>query len=193
MGDDWRERASAAMDKYACGDESAFEGLYDDLAPRLHAFLCRRVRNPTLAEDLLQQSFERMHASRRHFAAGSDVVPWAFAITRRLLIDWYRKYGRSRSCDHHADTELLPSHDPSPAAVASKRHLLRRVERELECVRSTNRIAFELVKLDGISIEDAAQMLGTTVMGVKLRVHRTLQALQEKLGPDVREELSEWA
>ena len=47
------------------------------------------------------------------------------------------------------------------------------------------------MKLDGISLADAAQMLGTTVMAVKLRVHRAVAALEERLGPEVREEFAE--
>ncbi len=94
MGDNWREAASAAMDRYACGDDSAFSELYDLLAPRLTAFLARRARDEALASDLVQQTFLQMHASRRHFSEGADVMPWAFAIARRLLIDVVRKSGR---------------------------------------------------------------------------------------------------
>ena len=81
----WREAASAAMDRYACGDDAAFSELYDLLAPRLSSFLLRRTHDAALASDLLQQTFLQMHASRQHFAAGADVMSWAFAIARRLL------------------------------------------------------------------------------------------------------------
>lgn len=191
--DSWKPSANAAMDRYACGDEAAFEELYDLLAPRLHAFLFRRASEETV-QDLLQQTFLQMHAARTHFVPGSDVTPWAFAITRRLLIDGFRRADRYLATGSDAATASdRPTPDPSSAGLVGKRRLLRRVEEELEHVSPTNRIAFELVRLDGVGLEEAAQMLGTTVMGVKLRVHRALQALQERLGPDVREELSEWA
>jgi RNA polymerase sigma-70 factor (ECF subfamily) len=194
MSDDWKLRASEAMERYACGDDEAFGELYDQLAPRLHAFLSRRMRDRARAEDLLQQSFLQMHAARRHFVAGSEVMPWAFAIARRLLIDCLRKGGREPTADGDAGVaEDMPCQKASPAAIASKRRLLRRVEQELEQIQPTHRIAFELVKLDGIGLQEAAQMLGITVMAVKLRVHRAVQALQERLGSDVREELAEWA
>jgi RNA polymerase sigma-70 factor (ECF subfamily) len=203
MGDarseeDWKPRASAAMDRYACGDDAAFAELYDLLAPRLHAFLCRRTRDEARAEDLLQQTFLQMHAARRHFTRGADVMPWAFAIARRLLIDGARRSaGRDSPARTDGDPAAVlddrPSHEPSPASLASARHLLRRVEQELEHVAPSHRIAFELVRLDGISLDEAAQMLGTTVMAVKLRVHRALEALRERLGPEVREELGELA
>ena len=197
MGDDaWKSTASAAMARYAIGDDAAFGELYDLLAPRLHAFLSRRCLDDARAEDVLQQAFLQMHAARRHFTPGAEVMPWAFAIARRLLIDAARRDGRERAHgtggdDPAAVIDDRPSQDPSPTSVVRSRHLLRLVEQELDRVNPSHRVAFELVKLDGVSLAEAAQMLGTTVMAVKLRVHRALEALQEKLGPEVREELGE--
>src|SRR5271155_3933630 len=94
MGDAWKQAASAAMDRYACGEDAAFSELYDLLAPRLSAFLLRRTRDASHPEDLLQQTFLQMHHARRHFGTGADVAPWAYAIARRLFIDALRKRGR---------------------------------------------------------------------------------------------------
>ncbi len=110
-GADWKQKANVAMDRYACGDDAAFDELYDLLAPRLNVFLCRRVRDEALAEDLVQQTFLQMHAARRHFSQGAEVMPWAFAIARRLLIDSVRRVGHSR----------LPLADRDPAAALDDR------------------------------------------------------------------------
>jgi RNA polymerase sigma-70 factor (ECF subfamily) len=165
MGDNWRDAANAAMDRYACGDDSAFSELYDLLAPRLTAFLARRARDEALASDLVQQTFLQMHASRRHFSEGADVMPWAFAIARRLLIGL-----------------------PSDRIVAHRRPAAR-VGKELERVPDAQRVAFELVKRDGLSLAEAAEVLGTTVAAVKLRIHRTYEALRAALGEEMHEEL----
>src|SRR5580692_3967221 len=93
-GSAWKQVASAAMDRYACGEHAAFSELYDLLAPRLSAFLLRRTRDASQTEDLLQQTFLQMHHARRHFGTGADVTPWAYAIARRLFIDAFRKRGR---------------------------------------------------------------------------------------------------
>src|SRR5258706_12495523 len=86
----WKERASAAMEHYADGDESAFLELYDLLAPRLEAFFARRC-DKHAAQDLVQQTFLHVHSARRHFSPGANVVPWAYAIARSLLNDRYRR------------------------------------------------------------------------------------------------------
>src|SRR5271166_506830 len=107
MGDAWKQAASAAMDRYACGEDAAFSELYDLLAPRLSAFLLRRTRDASHTEDLLQQTFLQMHHARRHFGTGADVTPWAYAIARRLLIDAFRKKGRESVCaNEDMDEEL---------------------------------------------------------------------------------------
>jgi RNA polymerase sigma-70 factor, ECF subfamily len=190
MGDNWREAASAAMDRYACGDDSAFSELYDLLAPRLTAFLARRARDEALASDLVQQTFLQMHASRRHFSEGADVMPWAFAIARRLLIDVVRKSGREIAGDD-GGTEGRESVAPDqpPDRIVAQRRLAARVNKELERVPEAQRAAFELVKRDGLSLAEAAEVLGTTVAAVKLRIHRTYEALRAALGEEMHEQL----
>ena len=190
MGDNWREAASAAMDRYACGDDSAFSELYDLLAPRLTAFLVRRARDEALASDLVQQTFLQMHASRRHFSEGADVMPWAFAIARRLLIDVVRKSGREiAGADDGSEERESVAPDLPPDRIVAQRRLAARVGEELERVPEAQRAAFELVKRDGLSLAETAEVLGTTVAAVKLRIHRTYEALRAALGEEMHEEL----
>jgi len=66
--------------------------------------------------------------------------------------------------------------------VVHSKHLALCVERELARLPPTHREAFELVKEDGLSHAEAAEVLGTTVSAVKLRAHRTYQALRAALG-----------
>src|ERR1700754_4469287 len=86
----------AAMDRYATGDDSAFEVVYDNVAPRLRAMFRRRGCDFALTEDLLQQTFLQLHVARAHYRRGQEVLPWAFAIARRLLIDAWRRNVREQ-------------------------------------------------------------------------------------------------
>jgi RNA polymerase sigma-70 factor (ECF subfamily) len=190
-GDAWKQAASAAMDRYASGEDAAFSELYDLLAPRLSAFLFRRTRDASHTEDLLQQTFLQMHHARRHFGTGADVTPWAYAIARRLVIDAFRKSGREKLCSNEVIDEECESMAPgaSPEAIVGRQQLTRRVEQELARVPEAHRVAFELVQCDGLSMAETAEVLGTTVAAVKLRAHRTYLALRAALGDQVREEL----
>jgi RNA polymerase sigma-70 factor (ECF subfamily) len=176
------------MERYARGDDRAFSELYDALAPRLHRYLLRASRDPAWADDLLQQTMLQIHRARGRFVAGAEVLPWAFAIARRLLIDGVRRRRHERltisletggheesavdaAADQHGADELLDS-----------QRLVRALEAELERLPDSHRAAFELVKNEGLSIREAAEVLGATPTAVKLRAHRAYAALRSALG-----------
>ncbi|HKP64029.1 MAG TPA: RNA polymerase sigma factor [Polyangiales bacterium] len=167
------EALSDAMDRYADGDTSAFDVLYDELAPRLRAMLRRKRCNPALAEDLIQQTFLRMHCARAHYRRGQEVVPWAFAIARRLSIDAWRHAELERR-QQRPEASLAPG--PEELLIAGE--TARALADGLERLAPQHREAFSLVKLDGLSLEQTAQVLGTTVTAIKLRLHRAYQALR---------------
>jgi RNA polymerase sigma-70 factor, ECF subfamily len=176
--------ANRAMDRYAQGDDAAFSDLYDALAPRLFGYLLRQTRNTAKAEDLVQQTFLQMHCARGRFICGADVVPWAFAIARRLLIDWVRRSGREVSLELREEGGAPPpmSTAPPPDEMLHCKELALSIERELARLPDAHREAFQLLKQEGLSLVEAAQVLGTTVSAVKLRAHRTYQALRGALG-----------
>jgi RNA polymerase sigma-70 factor (ECF subfamily) len=192
-GDAWKQVASAAMDRYAGGEDGAFSELYDLLAPRLSAFFFRRTRNPSHTEDLVQQTFLQMHHARRHFGTGADVTPWAYAIARRLFIDGFRK-SRRESLSPAGETDEAcegTAPDASPETALGRRQLAEQVEQELGRLPEAHRVAFELVQCDGLTLAEAAEVLGTTVTAIKLRTHRTYLALRSTLGDGFRAELRE--
>jgi RNA polymerase sigma-70 factor (ECF subfamily) len=176
----------AAMTRYAAGDEAAFAEVYDELAPRLYGFLLRQTRDVARAEDVLQQTFLQIHRARDTFIAGAEVLPWAFAIARRLLIDSRRRGPREILQDKDArDDGVAP--DPRADDLVEAHELAFRIRRELARLPEAQRIAFELVKHDGLSNAEAARALGTTVTAVRLRIHRAYEALRAVLG-DVKGE-----
>ena len=173
----------AAMDRYALGDDSSFEIIYDGLAPRLQSFLARYTHDRAKAEDVVQQTMLQIHRHRGRFMPGAQVVPWAFAIARRLLIDQHRRGGREvlSPTGDDAMTQLLVAADARADDVAIAKELSQRLEEELARLPENQRVAFELIKQDGLSVAEAAQVLGTTVAAVKLRAHRAYEAIREML------------
>lgn len=176
-----RTQANAAMERYAAGEEAAFSELYDALAPRLQNFLMRQTRDQSRTDDLLQQTMLQIHCARGRFLKGADVLPWAFAIARRLLIDSYRRRKHEVASSSDPAEEAAANNQPADDLLHSKR-VAREVERELSRLPEAQRVAFELVKKDGLSMKEAAQVLGTTVTAIKLRAHRAYVALREALG-----------
>jgi RNA polymerase sigma-70 factor (ECF subfamily) len=176
-----RTEADGAMERYSGGDAAAFALVYDALAPRLYGYLLRQTRDRARAEDLLQQTMLHIHRARTSFIAGAEVTPWAFAIARRLLVDSVRRGKREILAD---DGELDGGTDKGPTGeeMVQARELARRVEGVLAKLPQSQRAAFELIKNEGLSVAEAAQVLGTTVAAVKLRAHRAYEALRGALG-----------
>jgi RNA polymerase sigma-70 factor (ECF subfamily) len=169
-----------AMERYASGDDAAFGALYEGLAPRLYGFLYRQTRDEALADDLLQQTMLRIHGARGRFVPGAAVIPWAFAIARRGLIDAHRRGRRvvlARDEDDAA-AELLASLDASAEELVDAQALADALRAALLDLPENQRVAFELVKQEGLGLGEAAAVLGTTVAAVKLRAHRAYEALR---------------
>jgi RNA polymerase sigma-70 factor (ECF subfamily) len=180
--DQSRAIANAAMDRYAQGDDGAFAALYDALAPRLHQYLVRQCRDQSRADDLLQQTLLHMHRARGRFTPGAEVLPWAFAIARRLLIDSLRR-GKYEVLGDGDEGRGEPAGDARGADdLLDSKRLARAVEAELQRMPEPHRVAFELIKKEGLSIKEAAAVLGTTATAVKLRAHRAYVALRAALG-----------
>lgn len=175
-----------AMERYARGDEAAFAEVYDALAPRLYAFLLRQTRSEARAKDVLQQTMLKIHLARGTFIDGAAVLPWAYAIARRLWIDQTRRGRREVSAEPDADAPATDQIAPDDAAYAGE--LGARIRNALAKLPENQRVAFQLVKEEELTIAEAAAVLGASESAVKLRAHRAYLALREELGSEWEEQ-----
>ncbi|MFO0660460.1 MAG: RNA polymerase sigma factor [Polyangiaceae bacterium] len=178
----------AAMTRFAAGDDSAFGEVYDLASGPLFGFLTRLTRNPTLAEDLCHETFLRIHRARAAYRPGASVLPWAYTIARRLFLDSARSdKQRGRSLDDPQQNERprdpgIPAKDAPADEQLEAARMLATVERALAGLPENQSTAFRLLKQEGLSVSEAAAVLGTTETAVKLRAHRAYEAIREALG-----------
>ncbi len=165
------------MEQYVDGSASAFEELYRKIAPSLMGYLLRLTRNRARAEDLLQVTFAKIHRARASFLRGAPVMPWVHAIARRSFLD-ERRSASSRNEDLSADGSL-PEPRQEPERVPSD--LSEALEHALDALPEAYREAIQLTKISGLSIAEAAAVLGTTETAVKLRIHRGYNQLRKEL------------
>lgn len=172
-----------AMARYSEGDDAAFAEIFAALAPRLQTFLRRLCGSPELAHDLTQETFLRMHRSRGSFVAGNAVIPWAYAIARNCFVSETRslKSRSARASLDIAEHEVATGPEGSAEEVASVRQRAAIVERTLANMSLTNREAFVLIRFEGQSVAEAAQILGASEGAVKLRAFRAYEQLRAAL------------
>jgi len=170
--------ADQAMERYADGDSTAFSALYDELAPRLFRFAARQLRSHAAAEDVVQQALLQIHCARDHFTRGAAVLPWAYAITRRLVFDASRRRDREDLRANPAQDAEEPSGAVAPDEALHRKRSEAALRGDLLRLPPALREAFELLKLEGLSVADSAEVLGITRGMVKIRAHRATAALR---------------
>src|ERR1700754_1599236 len=87
--------AKDLMQRSCDGDAGAFRELYALVAPRLLGYLLKMTRERALADDLLQQTFLKVHRARGAYVRGADPLPWIYSIAHRTFIDETRKSKRA--------------------------------------------------------------------------------------------------
>jgi len=165
------------MERYVDGDAEAFEYLYRQVSPNLMGYLLRLTRNRERAEDLLQITFSKIHRARGSYLKGAPVLPWILAIARRSFLD-ERRSANVRTEDLSSDGSLP---EPQSEEHALPAELSDALEIALGRLPETYREAIVLTKITGLSVAEAASVLGATETAVKLRVHRGYNQLRKEL------------
>lgn len=180
--------AKELMERYCAGDAAAFRELYAAVAPKVYGYLLRMARQRAVADDLLQQTFLKVHRARGAFVRGADPVPWIYSIAHRTFLDEVRRNRRAVVglstgdelpevvADLQGRNEGVadePRHDPEVTRAALS---------ALSQLPEQQREAVVLTKLDGKSVAEAAAIAGTTVGAMKVRAHRGYSALRKVLG-----------
>ena len=178
---------AAWMARYCDGERRAFDRLYAMLSPRLLGYLRGIVGDRATAEDVLQQTFIKLHLARASYIRGADPVPWIYTIAQRCCLDELRRQKRSR-LRWSTDDSAVPvqvvdiTGAPEDADVGPDRELVARGLEALARLPENQRQAVLLTKLEGRSTAEAAAVLGTSAGAVKLRAHRGYVALRRMLG-----------
>src|SRR3954453_22952175 len=105
------------MAGYLAGHIEAFDALYAALAGRIRRYLLSLCRDAAVADDLLQETFMRLHRSRRTYEPGRPVVPWVFAIARHVFL-MHRRAAARRLRVHDALAEEMRRSNRTGDAVA---------------------------------------------------------------------------
>ncbi len=184
--DESEASGDAAMSRYADGDDKAFGEVHTALWSRLHTFLLRLTRSPSLADDLVQETFLRIHRARGSFAEGARLVPWSYAIARNVYIDHTRSPSTQRervaSGDEDPSVDLPTGRDADGEELTIAQDLARAIDHTLAGLPANQREAFVLLRYEGMSVADAAEVLGVSEGAVKLRAFHAYEALRGALG-----------
>jgi RNA polymerase sigma-70 factor (ECF subfamily) len=176
------ERLRKLLIRGLAGDASAYHAFLQELSAHLRAFLRKRLaRLPDEVEDLVQESLLAVHNQRHTYDAGQPLTAWVHAIAKYKLVDLLRRRAKRELLTDPLDEELdfLSSSD-SEAAEAR-----RDLAKLLEQLPDRQRLPIVHMKLEGLSVAQAARVTGMSESAVKVGVHRGLKALAAMIRGDV--------
>ena len=166
----------ALMKASLAGDASAHRTLLSRLSANLRAYfktrLARIGRSATEAEDLTQEALMAIHTRRHTYDPAEALTPWVYAIARYKLIDHLRHTRASMTDLPIEDAEELMAQDDYVGTESANDLTVLLSELPDKMQR-----AIRAVKLDGLSVAEAASQCGMSESAVKVNVHRGLKAL----------------
>ncbi|RMF23763.1 MAG: sigma-70 family RNA polymerase sigma factor [Deltaproteobacteria bacterium] len=170
-------RLGELMKAAQAGDEVAYRELLDEIQPLLLRYVRRRVSSAESAEDIVQDALLTMHRVRHTYEPERPFEPWMYAIARSRVIDFLRKQRRISTLEVLFDT--LPE-----VADAAAEITVEQAREVFEALPAAQREAFAMLKLEGLSTEEAAERAGVSVSALKVRAHRAYNTIKKAFSGD---------
>jgi len=163
------------MERYQQADPAAPATLIAALSPALLCFFRSQQANREHADDLLQDTWLRIHRVRHTYRPGEPVLPWVYAIARRAGVDGYRKTRRIAA--HEIAMEALPAR----FAQSEPPNGLPAFEDLVAALPEAQQEVITMLKVGGLSLEEVARATSSTVGAVKQKAHRAYERLRKLL------------
>lgn len=163
------------MERYQQGDPEAPGALILSLSPALLRFFRSQAAEAGLAEDLLQDMWLRIHRIRHTYRPGAPLLPWVYAIARRVRVDGYRR--RRRIAAHETAMDETP--EPAAGGPAGDSPSFASL---VAALPDSQREVVTLMKVAGLSVEEVARATSSTAGAVKQKAHRAYKSLRAAMG-----------
>jgi RNA polymerase sigma-70 factor (ECF subfamily) len=180
------------MVAYRDGDAGALDELYRRYQGPIFGFAYRYMGNADQAQDVLQETFLRVHRGREQYSPSSKFSSWLFRIARNLCIDEKRRYWNRRVMaetemagrDPDADTNVLQSFADDGTTASEKLgedEVARRIRAAIEQLSDEQREVMILSKYQDMTYREIGDILGISTESVKQRAYRAHMRLRELL------------
>ncbi len=164
------------MERYQAADPQAPSVLVHAISPTLLRFFCAQGGTREEADDLLQETWLRVHRSRHTYRPGEQLMPWIYAIARHVRVDAYRK--KRRITTHEAAVDSLPDLPPIRTNAAAEAPTF---EELIASLPPSQKEVVTMLKVAGLSLEQIAEATSSSVGAVKQKAHRAYERLRTLL------------
>ncbi len=160
-------------------DEAALGELYDRYAPRIYAYIYRRVGDAHLAEDLTGDVFVRViQAVQAERLWHTSFQAWLYRIAHNLVVDYYRR--RPPVTELELDEQLVTAED-DPASAVAERLSQRSLRAAVSRLTSDQQQVLVLRFGEGMKAREAADVMNKSTGAIEALQHRALATLRRVL------------
>lgn len=173
----WLELMRSAQD----GDSAAYAQLLAEILPMLRRVVAHKWPVAPDVEDVVQEILMSVHTVRHTYDPARPFMPWLMTITNRRIFDAVRRRTARRANETTVDVmpetfsgdQTKTEQETSDDQEAIRRAMARLPEGQRE--------AIELLKLQGLSLQEASAVTGKSIASLKVSVHRAIKAMREIL------------
>ena len=154
------------------------EHIWEAFHAPLRQFIRARVPDDTIAEDILQDVFLKIHQHIDALKDGKKLESWVYQITRNALIDYYRSHEQSKESLETPEALELAEDLPDDDVVSE---LFPSVRAMVTNLPERDRQALILTEYQGFTQKELSERLGISFSGAKSRVQRAREKLKQQL------------
>jgi RNA polymerase sigma-70 factor (ECF subfamily) len=179
------ESDATLMLRYRDGDARAFEVLYERHKGPLYRYLLRMCRNQETANDLFQEVWGKVIASRERYEVRAQFNTFLFRIAHNCAIDHFRRSGRQQAGQtddvSELQDELAGADSERPDAKLSQAQVRDSFRQALQQLPAEQRDVFVLYEETGLSLEEIGKITGVAMETAKSRLRYALNKLRTAL------------
>ncbi len=150
------------------------ELIWREYYTRLLSFIQSRVGNSSIADDILQEVFVRIHSHIDTLKESSKIQSWIYQIARNAIIDHYRLHKTQKLPAALANPET----DPGDKA---KQEIEGCILPMIQSLPEQYRMALMLSEIEGLTQREVAAKQGLSLSGAKSRIQRGREMIKERL------------
>lgn len=178
----WEELMRAAQQ----GDRDAYHQLLEEVAPVVRRIAANRWGRFNGMEDLVQDVLLSVHSVRHTYDPDRPFMPWLATIIRNRMADTARRHAR-RNANEVAVENLPETFWDDGTNQWEEAGDIDLLHRAIAALPAGQRQAVKLLKLEEMSLKEAAAASGQSVAALKVAMHRALKALRATMGRETKE------
>mgnify|MGYP001156508690 CR=1 FL=1 len=163
--------------------DNSTEAIWQACSDQLKTYIVKRMPDSSLADDILQETFIKIHENIHSIKDETKICAWVFQIARNTINDYYRKDKTKLSEVQILSDEELNAIDEADSKLEDNptKHLASGLQDMINSLPEKYAQALNMVEIQGLSQIQLSKELNISVSGAKSRVQRGRQMLKDSL------------